>query len=80
MRILLHFGGNANVLDNDGDTALHFAVRENNLHTAKLLIDYGADVNAENHSGETPLLLAIQHRYDRMVHFLLPYYDYNASS
>src|SRR4029077_16048450 len=42
----------------DGMTALHWAVRGDDLDTAQLLIRSGADVSAANRYGITPLSLA----------------------
>src|SRR6266581_123179 len=42
----------------DGTTALHWAVRAEDLETAELLIRAGANVTAANREGATPLLLA----------------------
>ncbi|KAG8225541.1 hypothetical protein J437_LFUL002057, partial [Ladona fulva] len=41
-----------------GSTALHEAVRYNNLECAEILLDNGADVNAKDRSGVAPILLA----------------------
>jgi ankyrin repeat protein len=42
----------------DGTTALHWAVRQDDLETADLLINAGANVKAANRFGATPLSLA----------------------
>ena len=42
----------------DGATALHWAVRWDDLATADLLIAAGADVEASNRNGATPMSLA----------------------
>src|SRR5437868_4365270 len=42
----------------DGTTALHWAVRADDLETADLLIKAGAKVTAANREGATPLMLA----------------------
>ena len=44
--------------DPDGSTALHWAVRRDDLETANLLIRGGANVKAANRYGVTPLSLA----------------------
>lgn len=42
--------------DNAGYTALHYAARNGNLDTCKILIQYGADINALTKSARaTPL-------------------------
>ena len=42
----------------DGTTALHWAVRHDDVATAEALIKAGADVNAANRYGVTPIALA----------------------
>src|SRR6185295_7778667 len=49
-----------NAADEDGSTALHWAVRADEVEVAGLLIRSGADANAENRLGATPLFLAAQ--------------------
>jgi ankyrin repeat protein len=39
----------------NGYTALHDAIWQNNVDTAKVIIDAGANLTLHNHSGETPL-------------------------
>jgi uncharacterized protein len=47
-----------NATDADGSTALHWAVRQDDLETANSLIRAGANVKAANRYGVTPLSLA----------------------
>ncbi|MEX2366273.1 MAG: ankyrin repeat domain-containing protein, partial [Pseudohongiellaceae bacterium] len=54
-----------------GLTALHFAVREGNLESVKVLVEGGADVNQVSEFGWTPLLTATQNRYYQMGKYLL---------
>ena len=54
-----------------GLTALHFAVREGDLDTVKVLVEAGADVNQVSEFGWTPLLTATQNRYYQIGKFLL---------
>lgn len=54
-----------------GLTALHFAVREGDLETLKILVEAGANVNQVSEFGWTPLLTATQNRYYQMGKFLL---------
>lgn len=54
-----------------GLTALHFAVREGDMDTVKVLVDAGADVNQVSEFGWTPLLTATQNRYYQIGKFLL---------
>lgn len=48
-----------NVSDNQGKTALHYAVMQNNSEAVSLLLQYGANVNAVDHSMCTPLQKAL---------------------
>ncbi len=55
---LLQQGGGVNVPQADGATALHWAVRWDDLKTTELLLRAGADASAANVDKATPLLLA----------------------
>ena len=58
VRSLLAQKANVNAAQSDGTTALHWAVRTDDLEIADLLIRAGANVSAANRDGATPLLLA----------------------
>jgi uncharacterized protein len=58
VRALLQGKANVNAPQSDGTTALHWAVRADDLETTDLLIRAGANVSAANREGATPLLLA----------------------
>lgn len=49
-----------NLRDNEGNTALLYAIQYRRHSTVKVLIDAGADLNVENHMGKTPLLVALE--------------------
>lgn len=57
--VLLRHGADINQLNIYGETALHYAVRIDNIaiaeKMAELLIDNGADRSAINRQGRTPL-------------------------
>jgi len=55
----------------DGNTALHFAVRHDNIQMAKQLLLHGADINAQNCNGNTPLHIASMYGKKAMIIFLL---------
>jgi ankyrin repeat protein len=55
----------------DGTTALHWAVRQDDLATADLLIQAGADVRVANRYGVTPLALAATNGNRAMIERLL---------
>ena len=49
--------------DKNGYTALHDAIWQNHIDTARVMIEAGADLTLKSHSGETPLAFAqSQHR------------------
>lgn len=64
--LLLKNGADANSVDKDGQTSLHFTARKSDyglpgrIQIAKLLIEYGAYANLLNKYGETSLDLAVQ--------------------
>ncbi len=58
VRTLIQQKAIVNAPQRDGTTALHWAVRTDDLETADLLIRAGAKISAANHDGATPLLLA----------------------
>jgi hypothetical protein len=55
LELLLKAGANVNQADNDGDTALYWAVINVSNDAIKLLLAAGADINAQNNRGFTPL-------------------------
>ena len=50
------------IIGNEG-SALHYAIREGNFESVKMLIAAGLDPNAADHKGQTPLHIAI--RFER---------------
>ncbi|MEI9813528.1 MAG: ankyrin repeat domain-containing protein [Acidobacteriota bacterium] len=60
-----------NTVDPDGTTALHWAVRNNDLQLAAKLIKAGANVKAENRYRITPLYLASENGSPEMLKLLL---------
>jgi len=55
----LRLGGNLEHKNNDGLTALHFAVAHKKPDILKYLIEKGADIDASDNNGMTPLYLAV---------------------
>ena len=51
----------------NGDTALHFAVRENKIKEALYLIGYDYSINALNKNSETPIQLAQHLKYQKIL-------------
>jgi len=58
VRTLLQKHANVNEAEPDGTAALHWAVHNDNVEIADLLIRGGAGVKAANRYGATPLWLA----------------------
>jgi len=57
--------------DGGGLTPLVYAVREDCLECAKILVQARADVNQRTHYGWTPLLVATQNRHYKLAAYLL---------
>lgn len=57
--LLLERGTNPNLQDNNGDTALHYAVRFRRLYAIPLLIEHDADLELQNNNGDMALDIAI---------------------
>ena len=55
-----------NMKDNDGNTALMYAVGREDYNTVKLLLDNGADVNMENNDGKTALMYVGREDYNKV--------------
>ena len=60
-----------NAPQTDGTTALHWAVRADDLETAEVLIRAGAKVSAANREGATPLMLAAVNGNAAMIEKLI---------
>ena len=55
----------------NGYTALHDAAEENNVASARLLIEAGCDVNRQDIDGWTPLYIAVQNGHTEIVKVLV---------
>src|SRR5262249_45231152 len=71
VRSLLQKKADVNAAQVDGTTALHWAVRADDLETADLLIRAGANVSATNREGVTPTQLAAINGNAAMIEKLL---------
>ena len=59
VKLLVDAGVNVNAADEDGDTALHRAVRMRSNAVVQLLVEKGARLDVRNAFGETPLMAAL---------------------
>jgi ankyrin repeat protein len=71
IRSMLARNANVNAAQPDGTTALHWAVRADDLELAGLLIRAGANPSAANREGATPMLLASMNGSAEMLEALL---------
>src|SRR5580765_2091137 len=71
IRALIEKHADVNAPQIDGTTALHWAVYQDDVETAALLIRAGANVKAANRYGITPLTLACTNGNAALVKLLL---------
>ena len=71
LHALLEASADVNAAQVDGMTALHWAVRHDDLEVVELLLDVGSDASAANRYGVTPLTLACTNGNGPIVELLL---------
>lgn len=59
VQLLLNHGGDKNIVDNNGNSALHYAARNTNEEISEFLLNSGCDKTLRNNDGYLPLGLAI---------------------
>ena len=64
LKLLLEHDADPNKVNEDEDTALHFAVLYGVKKAIKLLLEHGADPNLVNEDGNTPLTVAAENDLD----------------
>ena len=67
---LIRGGVDINAINAIGRTAVHYAVKMNNLPALELLLDNGADLNLTDSAGNTPLDLWHEHKNKDMLALL----------
>jgi ankyrin repeat protein len=55
----------------DGNTALHLAVKRQSVDLVKIVLMHSANPNLENESNQTPLHEAVEGRHDEIVQILV---------
>ena len=60
-------------LDEDGKTALFYAVENEHIEVVKLLLVAGADVETKNRHGQTPLAMEVGKGHHEMAKLLRDY-------
>jgi ankyrin repeat protein len=70
-KMVLNAGCNVKIANHVGDTALHMAIRGNNVLCAEKLLNFGSDPNAYNSDGDTPLHIATTNKNVNAVTQLL---------
>src|SRR5207245_1695169 len=71
VRTLIQQKVDVNAPQPDGTTALHWAVRWDDLETASALIQAGANAKAPNRAGATPMFLAAVNGSGSMIELLI---------
>ena len=75
-QVLLKGGADPNVTDWRGSTPLHYACEKGNNNIVKCLMENtNVKANIKDVNGRTPLLVAVYHRRDETVSYLLKYCD-----
>lgn len=72
-RMLQNENIEVDAMNDIGETPLHIAIREDNLHIAELLLAAGADSSKIYNDGEAPIHIAAKHGKAHIVGTLLKY-------
>ncbi|MHC4871046.1 MAG: ankyrin repeat domain-containing protein [Planctomycetota bacterium] len=60
-KLLIGGGADLNIKDNEGNTALHYAIKNNRYQLAAFLAENGADCSVHSKDGLSPFLQAVLH-------------------
>lgn len=69
--LMLEHGADVDARDDQGQTALYYAIWQNSIENAKLLLEHGADANAQDSSKQSLIVAAISYSNEDMVKLLL---------
>lgn len=64
---MIQAGADIHIVDNDGNTALHYALESGDMSVARYLIKKGADYNLPNNDGVTPVQIAVEKGMDTVL-------------
>ena len=68
---LIRAGADINAKNKDGNTALHFALKNGNIDVSRFLVKKGADYQAVNNKGETPMEIAVEKGYETVLELMM---------
>jgi ankyrin repeat protein len=74
VKLLINAGADPNKKNNNGNTALSYAIKFSNIEIIKLLLDLVVDIDRQNDNGDTALILAAYKNDREKVELLLNYY------
>lgn len=77
VKFLIRHGADVNAEDVQHKTALHYAIQEHRLDTAKILVENGADLHKQSKYGDDALQTACVKGALSIFNFLLDKYDYS---
>jgi len=67
VKFFIAAGSEINTQDNNGETALHWAVRRGDIDIVKILLEAGVETNKKNKAGKTPRQVAEELHYTNIV-------------
>lgn len=70
LKELIRAGADIHMADREGNTVLHYVLKNGDGETARYLIKKGADYNRPNNSGETPAQLAVERGLETVLELM----------